>query len=114
MKTAQDPRLTDELEDAVKSRTKRAISPGGGRPRAQDTSTPCIQQLVCRSAPFVWAMQRSLKDLLNPSEATETAARWNTLTPVQRMYAYLPAAGEIEERAKFCKEKLPACQGTVL
>ncbi|XP_067011775.2 uncharacterized protein [Anabrus simplex] len=70
--------------------------------------TGCVQLLVCKSAPFVWGMQRSLRALLQPDPASQ--AEWSLLGPLQRMYAYIPSVSEVTSHGDQCEVNYPDCK----
>ncbi|PSN49101.1 hypothetical protein C0J52_13635 [Blattella germanica] len=72
--------------------------------RFSDEESGCIQLLVCKSSPFVWGMQRSVRALL--SKEQDRARR---LTPIQRMYNHLPSVKEVTEVGDHCEHRFPAC-----
>lgn len=88
---AQDPDLPDQLISALQD------SPA---------HTECIQLLVCRSTPFLNGMQRSLAALL---EDNASADAWSSLSPLQRMYHYIPSRRDLMESATHCRRRIPSC-----
>ncbi|XP_034254277.1 uncharacterized protein LOC117653045 [Thrips palmi] len=70
--------------------------------QAEAPDTSCIQLLVCKAGPFLDGMQRSLRPALRP--------RWRRMTPVQRMFAHMPSAEEVLDRADTCAQRFPKCK----
>lgn len=88
---AQDGALPDQLITALQD------VPG---------DTDCVQLLVCRASPLLRGMQRSLRHLLSDAPQPEA---WASLSPLRRMYHYLPARAEFLEAASSCSRRLPSC-----
>ncbi|XP_024082947.1 uncharacterized protein LOC106670156 [Cimex lectularius] len=63
--------------------------------------TDCVQLLLCRSSPIIWAMQKSLYKPPDPS--------WPRLMPLERMFAYFPTLEEILQHAATCNVRFPSC-----
>ena len=70
LRTAQDPDLAERIIEQIEERFPR---PGSRRSRAGaagaaggGADTSCIQLLVCKAAPFLRGMQRSLQAVLRP------------------------------------------------
>lgn len=68
------------------------------RERNLDEETGCIQQLICKSSPFIWGMQRALS--FKPEE--QSIGR-------EALFAYFPNMEEVEEYADKCEGKYPYC-----
>lgn len=65
------------------------------RERNLDEDTGCLQQLICKSSPFVWGMQKAL---------TGKQSRGRNV-----FFAYFPDLKEVEEYADKCERKYPYC-----
>lgn len=68
------------------------------RERNLDEETGCLQQLMCKSSPFIWGMQRALT--FKPEEQSRGK---------EALFAYFPTMGEVEDHADKCEEKYPYC-----
>lgn len=90
---AQDGALPDHLITALQD------VPG---------DTDCIQLLVCRASPLLRGMQRSLRQLLGDAPDPDPHT-WASLSPLRRMYHYIPARSEFVEAASSCAQRLPSC-----
>ncbi|BET01071.1 Hypothetical protein NTJ_13887 [Nesidiocoris tenuis] len=64
--------------------------------------TDCIQLLICNMAPIVWSMQRYLYKPPDPV--------WPSMTPMQRMFLYLPTFRQIIHNSEGCDVKFPQCK----
>lgn len=63
-----------------------------------DEETGCIQQLICKSSPFIWGMQRALSFKANEQSKGRNA-----------LFAYFPNMEEVETYADECEKKYPYC-----
>ncbi|KAL1131871.1 hypothetical protein AAG570_011482, partial [Ranatra chinensis] len=69
--------------------------------------TDCVQLLVCKVGPFMWAMQAALgHQPTKPEERTQ----WSSMTPVERMFAQMPSMEELTEHGTDCEMKYPSCR----
>lgn len=68
------------------------------RERNLDEETGCLQQLICKSSPFIWGMQRALN--FKPNEQSKGR---------EALFAYFPKIEEVEEYADECEGKYPYC-----
>ncbi|EFA01551.1 hypothetical protein TcasGA2_TC007112 [Tribolium castaneum] len=66
--------------------------------RSLDEDSDCVQLLVCKSAPFVWGMQKVLDGNTNSS-----------VKGTKSLYAYLPSLEEVIDYADDCDKKHPYC-----
>lgn len=67
--------------------------------RSLDEDTGCVQLLVCKSAPFVWGMQKVLDRSTNRT----------TKKGFKSMYGYLPTLEEVIDHGDACDKKHPYC-----
>ncbi|XP_045479645.1 uncharacterized protein LOC123684430 [Harmonia axyridis] len=65
--------------------------------RSLDENTDCIQLLICKTAPFIWGMQKSLKD--ENSKVSGIAA----------LFQYLPTSEEFLSNGDRCEKLHPYC-----
>lgn len=68
------------------------------RERNLDEETGCLQQLICKSSPFIWGMQKALT--YKPKEQSRGR---------DALFAYFPVMREVEEYADKCEGKYPYC-----
>lgn len=83
---AKDPTLPERIVEYLQERTT-------------DEETGCVQLLVCKSAPFLWGMQKAIGKNSPTSYATGTTG----------MYKYLPTLEEVANHGDDCEEKYPTC-----
>ncbi|KAJ9600747.1 hypothetical protein L9F63_001102 [Diploptera punctata] len=95
LKRAQDEFLPDKVIRSIQD-------------RYSDDESGCIQLLVCKTSPFVWGMQKSVRALLRGNQ--EDRKGWNRLTPIQIMYNDLPSVKEITEYGDNCEDRFPTCK----
>lgn len=114
----QDPNLVDRLLAEMTDRLKDH--------KIKDVE--CIKLLICKSSPFVWGMQKSLKFFLNknakkvtenakgeggdkpePSQVPKEETEWNKSEPIQRMYLFLPTVKDVVNYGDKCDDRYPSC-----
>ncbi|RZC38635.1 uncharacterized protein BDFB_008946 [Asbolus verrucosus] len=66
--------------------------------RALDEDTDCVQLLICKTAPFIWGMQKVL-------DVNENS----TVKGPKSFYAYLPTLEEVTHHADGCDKNHPYC-----
>lgn len=65
---------------------------------SMDEETDCIQLLMCKTAPFVWGMQKALER--NVSKEFRKS---------EIMYSFLPTLDEVSKHGDQCERKHPYC-----
>ncbi|KAJ8922888.1 hypothetical protein NQ315_007924 [Exocentrus adspersus] len=82
---AQDEKLPEKVIEYVKD-------------RSLDEDSGCIQLLICKSAPFISKMQKSIKERSRNSTLGYSA-----------LYKYLPTVEEVSDHGDDCEKKFPYC-----
>lgn len=107
LKQATQENLADKLTDMI---TQYAADQGH--------QGACLKMLVCKSSPFIWGMQKSVKKYMDPkdkvlgdtklnAEITEEDDSENRLFNVNNFFTHLPSIEEYREYGEKC-EKLYA------
>ncbi|XP_044749118.1 uncharacterized protein LOC123309884 [Coccinella septempunctata] len=65
--------------------------------RSLDENTDCIQLLICKSAPFIWGMQRSL------------TGENSTVGGISALFQHLPSTEEFLTNGERCEKQHPYC-----
>lgn len=88
----------------------------------------CIKLLLCKCAPFVWGMQRSIAERLDGVDgSTSTASADNAKQPhdapnnddgsftarLDGFFKHLPALSKFRENGAECERRHAACFGSV-
>lgn len=66
--------------------------------RGLDEDTDCIQLLVCKTAPLIWGMQKTI------NSTTKEAVKGR-----KALYSNLPTVEEFAENGDACEKKHPYC-----
>ncbi|CAH0561028.1 unnamed protein product [Brassicogethes aeneus] len=69
-----------------------------------DEETGCLQLLVCKGSPFIWNMQKALKNSGNETVPKGPKA----------MFAHLPSIEEVADYGDRCERRHPYCKFDVL
>lgn len=98
---AIDSSLTDKITDMISNYER------------QEGETGCVKMLMCKSAPFIWGMQKSLKKRIvgetdkeedkKNTEGNEKAEN-RRVFDVDSLYAHFPNLAEFREHGAKCEE----------
>lgn len=120
-KQTSDNELSGQL-DALQHRdlTERMVRSIDENNVRNETNTDCIKLLLCKSAPFVWGMQRAIATQIqeksadyvnhdddNDSEADGRKADANT--GLNAFFTHLPAAEEFKNHGDACEAQYKMC-----
>lgn len=83
-------------------------------------STDCIKQLLCKTAPFIWSMQRAVSAKINTdpnSEASETNAADDDADDfsgdgdrLKTFFKHLPNSKEFMKHGETCENQYNVCK----
>ena len=82
LKQAEDDSLPDQLIDNV-----------------NDVNTVCIKRLICKTSPFIWAAQKSLKNR-------------STNTRID-LISWIPSKTDFENNSDICDDKYDGCNSNL-
>ncbi|XP_013099289.2 uncharacterized protein LOC106081686 [Stomoxys calcitrans] len=90
---AIDSNLSDRIIDMIESY------------ETEEGRTSCVKMLMCKSSPFIWGMQKSLKqrirgDASDGKESMENKKPFN----VESFYAHMPSVEEFREHSAKCDQ----------
>lgn len=85
IEAAKDHNLPNQMVEYVKERDL-------------DEDTDCVQLLICKSAPFIWGMQKTLNTSNDKSSKGP-----------QILYNNLPTVDQVAEHEETCESKHPYC-----
>ncbi|XP_061394687.1 uncharacterized protein LOC133330239 [Musca vetustissima] len=98
---AIDTSLTDKITNMISSYER------------EEGQTSCVKMLMCKSAPFIWGMQKSIKKRITGDvDEDEKSAKGNDkkqeedrrLFDVDSMYRHFPSLEEFREHADKCEK----------
>ncbi|KAM7356670.1 uncharacterized protein ACRADG_002322 [Cochliomyia hominivorax] len=68
----------------------------------------CLKMLVCKSSPFIWGMQKSIRKYVDPkdekAENIEDEISGNRLLNVKNFFTHLPSIDEYREYGEKCEK----------
>ncbi|XP_065359761.1 uncharacterized protein LOC135953711 [Calliphora vicina] len=70
----------------------------------------CLKMLVCKSSPFIWGMQKSIKQHIEPKDKKQSAEEdlnadtEKQLFSVQHFFTHLPSVDEYREYGEKCEK----------
>lgn len=122
-KQATDNELSSQL-DALQHRdlTERMVRSIDEKNYRNATNTDCIKMLLCKSAPFVWGMQRAIAkqiqeksaDYINNEEENDSDmngdANANTNTGLNAFFQHLPDVEEFKNHGDACEAQYKFCK----
>lgn len=114
LETMLDRDLPERLVNMVESGDNAEYSPKG--------NSDCIKQLLCKTTPFIWSMQKAVSAQMNNSgtedNAETDASRSNagdTNAPndgynMMTIFKYLPSVDEFKNHGITCEDQFKACK----
>lgn len=72
----------------------------------------CVKLLLCKSAPFVWGMQRAIAERIDGAEDSEEDENEKTANGgnrIEAFYKYLPEMKEFRHHGDGCAERYNSC-----
>ncbi|XP_073837982.1 uncharacterized protein [Musca autumnalis] len=112
-------KMKSMLSEAIDSGLTDKITTMISNYETEEGQTDCVKMLMCKSAPFIWGMQKSLKKRINGGgEATDNDAEKEKKTSnkgdnaeenrklfdVDSLYAHFPSLEEFREHGSKCEE----------
>lgn len=120
-KQATDNELSIQM-DSIQHRdlTERMVRSIDEKDIRNETNTDCIKLLLCKSAPFVWGMQRSIATQIDEKSAgyanreDENDSEFNgresdTNTGLNAFFKHLPDAEEFKNHGDACEAQYKLC-----
>lgn len=120
-KQSSDNELSSQL-DALQHRdlTERVVRSIDENDIRNETNTDCIKLLLCKSAPFVWGMQRAIAtkiqdksaDYVNREEESVSDAEGregDTNTGINAFFKHLPDVEEFKNHGDACEAQYKFC-----
>lgn len=103
LKDATNTNLADKLTNMIEN-SETEIGQGA-----------CLKMLVCKSSPFIWGMQKSIKKRIETNDKDEESAASsnsedlnenseNRLFNVQHFFTHLPSINEYREHGEKCEK----------
>lgn len=113
-KQSTDKELSSQL-DSIQHRdlTERMVRSIDEKNVRNETNTDCIKLLLCKSAPFVWGMQRSIATQIDEKSGDyvngEEDAESNANTGLNAFFRHLPDAEEFKNHGDACEAQYKSC-----
>lgn len=120
-KQTSDNELSGQLEELqhrdLTERMVRSIDDGNIR---NETNTDCIKLLLCKSAPFVWGMQRAIgtqireksgdyEDIEEENDANSNGRESDANTGLNAFFKHLPNVEEFKNHGDACEAQYKLC-----
>ncbi|GAB0097399.1 hypothetical protein DMENIID0001_130360 [Sergentomyia squamirostris] len=70
----------------------------------------CILRLLCKTSPFVWAMQQAIADRIDGVEESEDNHTEDKGSIVDTIMRHIPNAKEVDMHGDACEERYPNCK----
>ncbi|XP_055857620.1 uncharacterized protein LOC129920300 [Episyrphus balteatus] len=93
MKQIIDGKLPDKLVEAI------------GRLETQNGQGDCIKLLMCKSAPFIWGMQKSVSNRLNGELNEAFTEKFKIQEPMSMLFQNLPEIEEYRRHDHLCEQR---------
>lgn len=112
------------LDKNLPERLINIVDNGDGRDdTSTDTSIDCVKQLLCKTAPFIWSMQKAVSSQMNNS-GTETTTTDDTFNDNAKsaetsanddnhmnvFFKYLPTFDEFKNHGVTCEDQYRQCK----
>ncbi|XP_055690294.1 uncharacterized protein LOC129793859 [Lutzomyia longipalpis] len=107
--TNPSPHLNKLMNDARdRNLPQRLVELVTGGQSSKWTEGECILRLLCKSSPFVWAMQRVIGDRIDGVDQQENETQNGSL--LETIMKNLPDAKEFDLHGDACEERYPNCR----
>lgn len=71
----------------------------------------CIKLLLCKSAPFVWGMQRAISERIDGTDEEELDEENQQKTNrIDAFFKYLPEVREFRQHGDSCEDRYTECK----
>lgn len=82
---------------------------------ARPGEADCVKQLLCKSAPIVWGMQRSIGNRIDGvvDEETGDGAKTKHGNRLDGFFRYLPEMAEFRSNGGECERRYTECELTM-
>lgn len=119
-----NPYLTQQIESMLeKDLPERIIGliDDGNDEESAKKNTDCIKQLLCKTAPFIWSMQKAISTKMNESDI-ETREADDSVTNDEKIdsadndyrtkafFKYLPSVDEFTHHGVTCENQYAECK----
>ncbi|XP_031636173.1 uncharacterized protein LOC116349060 [Contarinia nasturtii] len=112
------------LDKNLPERLVNMVDNGNGRDdTSTDANSDCVKQLLCKTAPFIWSMQKAVSSRMNNSdtEASTTDDLFNDNAKsaenstddgnhMNAFFKYLPTFDEFKNRGVTCEDQYKECK----
>lgn len=111
------------LDRSLPERLVSMVDNGNNDEIISNERTDCIKQLLCKTAPFIWGMQKAVTSQMNNSNAditeTDESAKINEKTATvdddvdertSIFFKYLPTTDEFKDHGITCEDLYKQCK----
>lgn len=109
------------LDKDLPERLVNLVDNGNDDETARNENIDCVKQLLCKTAPFIWSMQKAVSTQMNASESetseTDEAPSDNVKNAstdddyrMNAFFKYLPSVDEFKNHGLTCENQYKQCK----